>query len=75
MSKGELQISKWAKEESVAKQILIKIITGIIRDDNKKLLNVLLLYYIKSVYRECPDLDSNKIYKICEEYLEKHNFI
>lgn len=35
MSKGELQISKWAKEESVAKQILIKIITGIIRDDNK----------------------------------------
>ena len=66
--------TKGLKEEFYAKQILVKIITGIILDDNKKLLNNMLLSYIKSIYRECPEVDSRRVYKICTDYLDRHNF-
>ena len=71
---SDLTAQKGLKEEYYARRILVKIISGVILDDNKKLLNSLLLSYIKTVYRECPELDSKRIYKICVDYLDKHNF-
>lgn len=62
-------------EKYYAKKILIKICETHILNGNDKLTKVLLRDYMTTLYRQCPDLDVDMIYKLCISYLKEHNYL
>ena len=62
-------------EKYYANKILIKICETHILNGNDKLTKVLLRDYMTTLYRQCPNLDVDRIYKLCVNYLKEHNYL
>lgn len=62
-------------EKFYANKILIKICESHILNGNEKLTRRLLMRYMTTLYKQCPDLDVDMVYKICVKYLKEHNYL